>query len=164
MTHDFADDVPAVLREVVTRPLFVMRLNVKPLQVVGATPGLFRRIGVVPGGTFFGARLAGEVLEGGADWQTVRGDGTTTLDVRLALKTKDGELIAMSYRGLRQGARDTLERIDRGEAVDPAAYYFRIAPVFETASREHAWLNDILAVGLGYRYAGGVMYSVFEVR
>jgi Protein of unknown function (DUF3237) len=164
MTHEFADDVPGVLREVVTGPLFVMRLSVKPLQIVGATPGLFRRIGVVPGGSFFGDRLSGQVLEGGADWQTVRGDGTTTLDVRLTLKTIDGDLIAMSYRGLRRGARDTLERIDRGEAVDPAAYYFRIAPVFETASREHAWLNDILTVGLGYRYADGVMYSVFEVR
>jgi hypothetical protein len=164
MTYDFADDVPAVLREVATRPLFVMRLNVKPLQIVGATPGLFRRIGALSGGTFFGARLSGEVVEGGGDWQTVRGDGMTTLDVRLALRTKGGELIAMSYRGLRRGARDTLEQIDRGEPVNPAAYYFRIAPVFETASHDLGWLNDILALGLGYRYADGVMYSVFEVR
>jgi hypothetical protein len=41
-----------------------MRLAVKPLQIVGETPGTLRRIGVVPSGTFEGERLSGVVLEG----------------------------------------------------------------------------------------------------
>ena len=49
-----------------------MRLDVRKLQIVGATPGVFRRIGVVPSGLFEGERLSGEILEGGADWQAVR--------------------------------------------------------------------------------------------
>ena len=61
--------------------------DVLPLQIVGATPGAFRRIGVVPGGVFEGERLSGTVLEGGADSQDVRRDNRLTLNVRLALKT-----------------------------------------------------------------------------
>jgi Protein of unknown function (DUF3237) len=38
------------------------------------------------------------VLDGGSDWQSVRADGSTLLDVRLILKTDDGVLIAMFYR------------------------------------------------------------------
>jgi hypothetical protein len=47
------DDLPEVLKGVRTRPLFVMRLNVRSL-VVGAAPGGNRRIGLVSGGSFEG--------------------------------------------------------------------------------------------------------------
>jgi Protein of unknown function (DUF3237) len=39
----------------------------------------------------------------GSDWQNVRRDGSTTLDVRLVLKASDDALIGMTYRGIRQG-------------------------------------------------------------
>jgi hypothetical protein len=52
MTTKLYDDVPDTLRDTHTRPLFVMRLDVRPLQIVGGTPS--RRVGVVPGGTFEG--------------------------------------------------------------------------------------------------------------
>jgi hypothetical protein len=35
MAGDPNDDLPGTLREVRTRPLFVMRLDVRPLQMVG---------------------------------------------------------------------------------------------------------------------------------
>jgi len=101
---DLTDDLPDALRRVQTRPLFVMRLAVRPLQMIGGAPGAFRRVGPVFGGSFAGERLSGEVLDGGADWQVVRGDGATTLDVRLVLRTRDDALIGMAYRGIRQGA------------------------------------------------------------
>jgi hypothetical protein len=157
------DDLPETLRSLRSRPLFVMRLDVKPLQIVGATPGAFRRIGVVPGGVFEGQRLAGEVLEGASGWQSVRNDGATTLDVRLVLKTKDDALIAMTYRGIRHGAADVIAKLERGEAVDAADYYFRMSASFETAAAKYAWLNRIVAVGVGHRRAGGPVYSMFEV-
>src|SRR5271165_5007098 len=156
-------DLPIMLREVRTRPLFVIRLDVRPLQIVGATPGVRRRIGVVPGGAFEGERLSGEVLDGGSDWQAVRSDGSTTLDVRLVLKTTDGALIGMTYRGVRHGPADVIARLENGEAVDPATYYFRIAPLFETASAEYAWINNVVAVGIGHRRTDGPLYSIFEV-
>src|SRR5271155_1278728 len=92
-------DLPMTLREVRTRPLFVMRLDVRPLQIIGAPPGGYRRVGFVPSGVFDGERLSGRVLEGGADWQNVRADGSTALDVRLVLETIDDALIGMTYRG-----------------------------------------------------------------
>jgi Protein of unknown function (DUF3237) len=163
MVMDFPEDLPTALREIRVMPLFVMRLNVRPMQIVGETPGVYRRIGVVPGGSFSGARLSGEVLEGGSDWQSVRSDGSTTLDVRLVLKTRDDTLIGMTYHGVRHGPADVIARLEKGEAVDPESYYFRIAPSFETASQPYVWLNKICAIGTGHRLAAGPVYSVFEV-
>src|ERR1700679_2973841 len=129
----------------------------------GAAPAATRRIGVVPGGSFEGDRLSGIVLEGGNDWQTIRRDGATTLDVRLVLKTADNALIGMTYHGIRHGPIDIIARLDKGEAVDPAQYYFRTSPTFETESEKYDWMNRITAVGLGYRTTAGVIYSIFEV-
>jgi hypothetical protein len=163
MPASLNDNLPEVLKSVRTRPLFVMRLDVRKLVVVGATPGGLRRIGVVTGGSFEGERLSGEVLDGNSDWQTVRGDGATTLNVRLVLKTKDDALICMSYQGVRHGPPDVVERIEKGEAVDPASYYFRTNPLFETAAPKYGWINRIVAVGIGHRRADGPIYSIFEV-
>jgi hypothetical protein len=157
------DALPVTLKQVRTRPLFMMRLDVRTLQIVGATPGGFRRVGVVPGGSFEGERLWGDVLDGGSDWQTVRSDGSTTLDVRLVLKTRDDALIGMTYRGLRHGPSDVIARLEKGESVDPADYYFRIAPLFETAAARYEWINNVVAIGIGHRRADGPVYSVFEV-
>jgi hypothetical protein len=157
------DDLPPVLKTVRTRPLFVMHLKVRPLVMVGATPGVNRRIGLVSGGSFNGERLSGAVIDGGSDWQAVRADGSTTLDVRLVLKTDDDAVIVMTYGGVRHGPADVIARMEGGEAVDPASYYFRVNPTFETAAATYDWLNRILAVGIGHRQPDGPIYSVFEV-
>lgn len=162
MTATF-NNLPDVLQHVRTKPLFVMRLSVSKLQVVGATPGAYRRVGVVPSGVFEGERLSGEVLEGGSDWQNIRSDGSTTLDVRLVLKTRDDALIGVTYRGVRQGPAEAIARLEKGEVIDPASYYFRIAPFFETESPKYAWLNNVIAIGIGHRFADGPVYSLFEV-
>jgi hypothetical protein len=157
------DHLPETLTNLRGRSLFVMRLDVRPLQIVGATPGAYRRIGVVPGGSFEGDRLSGEVLDGGSDWQTVRNDRATILDVRLVLKTNDDALICMAYRGVRYGPAEIMQKIDKGEATDPASYYFRINPLFETAAEKYDWLNRVVAVGIGHRRTDGPIYSIFEV-
>jgi hypothetical protein len=162
MSASLYDDLPEPLKAVRTRPLFVMRLDSQILALGGAA-GADRRVGVVNGGSFEGERLSGEVLDGGADWQILRADGATTLDVRLILKTNDGALIGMTYRGLRSGPPDVLARLAKGEAVDPASYYFRVTPLFETAAEKYDWINRIVAVGVGHRRADGPIYSVFEV-
>ncbi|WP_175709190.1 DUF3237 domain-containing protein [Burkholderia ambifaria] len=156
-------DLPPVMKEVRTRPLFVVRLGVKPIVTIGQTPSALRRVGIVESGTFQGDRLAGTVLDGGNDWQTVRGDTGTTHDVRLTLRTDDGADLLMSYHGVRHGPTDVIQHLERGDAVDPASYYFRINPVFEAPVGRYEWLNGILAVGLGHRFAYGPVYSVFEV-
>ena len=95
-----------------------------PLSV-GMTPLGERRIIPITGGRFEGEKLSGEVLAGGADWQLVRPDGTALLEARYTLRTRDGALVYVRNRGVRSGPREVLARIARGEAVDPAGYYFR---------------------------------------
>jgi Protein of unknown function (DUF3237) len=151
------------MAEIRTTHLMTMALSVGGMQAVGATPGGNRRIGLVSGGTFKGERLRGTVLPGGADWIVVRADDVTTLDVRLVLETEDKALIGMTYRGLRHGPAAVMERLNRGDNVDPSEYYFRTAVMFETASAKYGWLNRIFAVGTGRRPPEGPVYELFEV-
>ena len=163
MPSPLKDLASGVLAQVHTRPLFTVQLAVRPLLVIGETPTTLRRIGLVYGGRFEGERLSGVVLDGGSDWQSVRKDGSTLLDVRINLRTDDGATICMTYGGVRRGEPEVIARIEKGEVVDPASYYFRIAPTFETASERYGWLNGIIAVGLGHRFQDGPVYNVFEV-
>jgi len=154
--------LPEVLTRVRTRHLFQLRESVPPLYIVGQTPNAFRRIGVVAGGAFEGERLSGEVLSGN-DWQDMCKDDCTKLDVRLLLKTMDCALIVMTYQCLRSGSLEILAKLDRGEAVDLASYYFRFIAMFETGATEYHWINRIVAVGIGQRLADGPLYNVFEI-
>ena len=157
-----SQNLPEILKSVRTRPLFLLREQVPPLLVVGQTPNAYRRIGVITGGVFEGERLSGEVVTGN-DWQDVRNDSCIKLDVRLVLKTTDGALIVMTYQCLRAGTPEVMERLDKGEDVDPTSYYFRMNPVFETNSKKYDWMNRIIAVGVGHRPPDGPIYSIFEV-
>jgi len=65
--------------------------------------------------------------------------------------------------GLRHGPPDVIARLARGEAVDPALYYFRTAMRFETSDPALAWLNRIIAIGRGAREPRAVRLEVFEV-
>lgn len=151
------------MAEIRTAHLFTITLSVGKVQNLGRTPFGERRIAPVLGGRFEGPKLKGTVEEGGSDWLLVRPDGATQLDVRLTLKTDDGQLIGMTYRGYRHGPAAVIERLNRGEAVDASQYYFRTAPFFETASEKYGWLNRIVAVATGHRPPEGPVYEVFEV-
>ncbi len=144
-------------------PLFIFQIAVNPPSVIGQTPGYDRRIGEISGGRFEGERLRGKILSGGSDWQSLRADGTMTLNVRLVMETDDKELIAMTYLGMRHGPKEVLERIGRGEKVSPTEYYMRATPYYETASQKYGWLNRIVSVAYGHRMAGGAIYQVFQV-
>jgi hypothetical protein len=134
-----------------------------PLSV-GLTPRGERRIIPITGGRFAGDKLAGDVLPGGADWQLVRPDGTALLEARYTLRTQDGALVYVRNRGVRSGPPDVLARLARGEAVDPASYYFRTRPEFETGAPQYAWLNDLLAVCSAVRAANAVTLDFYAVR
>lgn len=152
------------MAEIHTNHLFSLSLKISENQNLGKTPFGDRRVAVIDGGTFEGARLRGTVLKGGSDWLLGRTDGALQLDVRLTLKTDDGELIGMTYRGVRHGPIDVIERLNRGDPVDASEYYFRTAPFFETSSTKYGWLNRVVAVATGHRPpAGLLLYDVFEV-
>jgi Protein of unknown function (DUF3237) len=162
VSTSLSEGLPDSLKSLRTRPLFVLREQVPPLLVVGQTPNTFRRVGIVQAGSFEGERLSGEVVSGN-DWQSVRADSCIKLDVRLVLRTTDGALIVMTYQWLRAGPPTIIEKLDRGEEVDSATYYFRMSPMFETSAPQYDWMNRIIAIGTGYRRADGPIYSIFEV-
>jgi hypothetical protein len=131
---------------------------------LGRTPLGERRIIDITGGEVSGPKLAGRILPGGADWQIVRDDGTTVLEARYTIEAQDGALIYVQNFGYRHGPPELLMRIARGEDVDPALYYFRAAPTFETAAPEHAWLNRTIAVCTGVRTRERVILDFYAVR
>src|ERR1700687_3663918 len=125
-----------------TRLLMTLPVTVAPPQSIGAVPHGTRRTVPVTGGDFEGPRLRGTVLPGGsADWLLLRADGVLELDHRATLRTDDGGLISMRSCGLRHGPPEVIAALTRGEAVDPAAYYFRTTPRFELAHPAFAFLN-----------------------
>lgn len=130
-----------------SRPLMVLRLTTAPTESVGTTPQGTLSIFPVTGGSFDGDRLRGHVLAGGGDWVTRRGDDTLELDLRVTLETEDGALIYMTFTGIR----------------DDAHQYFRTLPRFETASAKYAFLNRLLAVGIGEIRTDGPVHIIEEI-
>jgi hypothetical protein len=49
-------------------------------------------------------------------------------------------------------------------AIPGDPYYFRITLFFETGSEKYAWLNNVLAVGVGELGDGPVAYSVYAIK
>jgi uncharacterized protein DUF3237 len=147
-----------------TRLLMMLQVNVTTPQNVGAVPHGTRRIASISGGVFEGPRLRGTVLPGGsADWLLLRADDVLEMDLRITLVTDDGALISMRSFGLRHGPPDVIAAIGRGEPVDPATYYFRTTPRFQTAHPSYAFLNRLVAVASGDRRAEGPIYTIHEL-
>jgi Protein of unknown function (DUF3237) len=141
-----------------------LRVSVSSRQTIGAIPHGTRRTVPLTGGDFDGPRVRGTVLpQGSGDWLLLRADGVLELDFRATLLTHDGALISMKSFGLRHGPPEVMAAIARGETVDPARYYFRTAPRFETAHPAYAFLNHIIAVATGDRRAEGPIYAIHEV-
>ena len=145
-------------------PIFSARVAVAAPRSVGRVGGGERRIVDITGGEVSGPQLSGRILPGGADWQVVRDDGTAVLEARYTIEAADGALVYVRNYGYRHGRREVLARIARGEVVDPALYYFRTAPVFETAAPQYDWLNRTVAVCSALRTADRVILDFYAVR
>ena len=137
--------VGATAEDLRSRHLMDLELEVGTPQAIGS-----QTVTPVTGGTFRGPRLRGVVLDGGGDWMVHRPDGARELNVRTTLQTDDDALIYLWHRGL-------LVTPERGET------YWRTTPVFETATESYAWLNQLIAVGVGRRVSRGAVYRLFEV-
>jgi hypothetical protein len=145
--------------------LFRMALTAGAPQMVGTARNGELRVIPVTGGTLEGPRFNGVVLPGtAADWLRVDPDGTAHMDVRLTLKAASGSVVFMHYSGIRTGAPEVLARLNSGQAVDPADYYFRVAIRFETGAADLAWMNKVIAVGVGQRPPSGPTYDVYAIN
>jgi Protein of unknown function (DUF3237) len=138
-------------------------VKIAPPLVIGPVLMGERRIIPITGGRFEGARLRGEIIPGGADWQIVVADGTALLEARYTMRTDDGALVYVRNVGVRHGPPEVLAAIARGEQVDPAKYYFRATPAFETGEKRYGWLNRLVAVCSGVRTREAVLLDFYAV-
>jgi hypothetical protein len=142
---------------------FEARVEVGPPLEVGQMPRGLRRIVPILRGTFEGPNIKGRVIPGGADWQTIGADGFSDLDTRYTLETDSGRLIYVQNAGIRHAAPEVMQRLLRGETVDPASVYFRTVPKFETAAPELQWLTRSIFIGTGERYPTEVVIRFWRV-
>ncbi|AWZ03273.1 hypothetical protein RHODOSMS8_03775 [Rhodobiaceae bacterium] len=140
----------------------------EPNLMIGAVPEGSRMIAHVEGGTFKGPRIKGTMPASGGDWVLARADGSIKIDVRAALTTDDGHNIYTYYGGRIVMTPEQMGALgDRAaaEALDPSTYYFRTNPLFEAAmDGPYAWLNHVVAVGIGRLTAKGVAYKVYALK
>lgn len=132
-------------------------------QEMGACPGGTRRIIPIVGGTAEGARINGRILNIGADWQTVQGDGLAQLDARYAIETGDGAVIEVISQGLRHMAPDVAQRAASGEDVPFADYYMRTFIRLETGHPDYAWVNRALFLASGGKRGPVVHLDIYRI-
>ena len=155
-----------MFKELKSEHLMSMQLNVafNRARQIGMAPLGRRGIYPVDGGRFEGKRLRGMVLHDGIDWVTWRSDRAMVIDVRLALETDDGALIAMSYVGLSyQRTDEARAAVKQGDLVAYEHTYVRTTPRFETSDPRYEWLNRVIAVANGHRGPDGALYEIFEI-
>lgn len=145
-----------------SEPIFRVHADLGEIVEAGATPYGGRRVIEILGGRVEG-RLNGKIMTGGADWQIIRTDGVADVQARYVIESDSGSRVLVTSNGLRHGPAEVLAAIARGEAVDPASYYFRTVLRFETADPALDWLNRIIALARGVRERLAVKLDVYEV-
>ena len=146
-----------------TRYVFTITAHIGHVTSAGDTGVGIRRIIPITGGEVRGRDLNGKVCPFGADFQVIRPNQLIELEAKYAIETDDGAVIYVENRGIRFGPVELLQRLNRGEAVDPALIYFRTIPRFETGAERYRWLMQSLFVGSAARYADRVTIDVHQV-
>jgi hypothetical protein len=144
-------------------PLATFHVLLDDILDLGDTQWGRRRVVPIIGGSFEGPRLRGTVVPGGADWQVMHADGMITVDTRYLLRTDDDVLITLATNGVRHGPPEVISRINAGDDVDPASYYFRLFCRFETGSPQYVWLTRSLVVASAAREANAVRYQAYTL-
>lgn len=119
----------------------------------------------ISGGRFEGEKLRGQVLNFGADWNLMYSNYLNCVDTRYLLKTDDNALISLSTVGRAAIKPQQDEAMERGEYVDPAAYYFRQHLLFETGAPRYQWLNAACCFAvIGIKDMQTIAYDAYMVK
>jgi hypothetical protein len=149
--------------QLATRYVFTITARVAGIISAGEIGVGERRIIPITGGEVRGADINGKVCAFGADFQIVRPDSSIELEAKYALQTDDGAVISVENRGMRRGPVELIQKLNRGEPVDPALIYFRTVPRFETGAARYRWLMQSLFVASAARHADRVVIDVHQV-
>ena len=121
-----------------TRYVFSLAIMVGAPIVAGDIGHGIRRIIPILGGEVFGDGIKGTIFPVGADFQVIRPNGFTELEAKYAFELDDGAIVYIENIGIRFGPKELLDRIAKGEIVDPARIYFRSVPKFQTGVKNTA--------------------------
>jgi hypothetical protein len=146
-----------------TKYVFSLAIKIGAPILAGDLGHGVRRIIPILGGDVFGPGIKGTILPVGADFQVIRPNGLTELEAKYTFEMADGAIVYIENIGIRFGPKELLDRIAKGEAVDPAQIYFRSVPKFETGSDKYRWLMEHLFIGVGARHPDRVEIDVHQV-
>jgi len=146
-----------------TRYVFTITAHIGGVTSVGDIGTGVRRIIPITGGEVKGKGVNGKVCAFGADFQIIRPSELIELEAKYAFETDDGAVIYVENKGIRFGPVELLQRLKRGEPVDPKLIYFRTVPKFETGAEKYRWLMENLFVGSAARHADRVVLDVHQV-
>jgi hypothetical protein len=149
--------------ELATKYVFTITALIGEVTSAGDIGTGVRRIIPITGGEVRGEGINGNVCAFGADFQIVRFDELIELEAKYAFQTDDGAVIFVENRGIRFGPVELLQRLKRGEPVDPKLIYFRTVPRFETGHKKYRWLMQSLFIGSAARHADRVVVDVHQV-
>lgn len=144
------------------RPFCTLEVELAPVVDLGPGRAGPRRVVRVVGGRATG-RLTGQILDLGADWQTFDDDGVAALDARYVVRTPDDALVEVVNQGFRHGPADVMARLASGAPTPPSAYSMLSTARLETGHPDHRWLNRLVLVGTGARFASTVQVDLYAV-
>jgi Protein of unknown function (DUF3237) len=143
---------------------FSVKATLLPPVEQGEVDGKRTRFIGITGGKVDGPKLSGEVLSGGGDWQKIGANGLTEVYARYFLRAKDGTVIGVTNAGVRVASPEVIDRLAKGEDVDPSLYYFRTTPTFEVKTGAHEWLRRKTFVARGIRKPDHVVIDFYTVE
>jgi Protein of unknown function (DUF3237) len=146
-----------------TKYVFTITANIGAVTTAGDIGSGVRRIIPITGGEVRGDNISGKVCAFGADFQIIRPNELIELEAKYAFETDDGAVVYVENKGLRFGPVDLLQKLKRGEPVDPKLIYFRTVPKFETGHEKYRWLMEHLFIGSAARHADRVVIDVHQV-
>ena len=147
--------------------LFDLEIAFNPPQFVGPVLKGMRLISPVKNGVVKSDKINGKIVEGGGDWGLILDSTTFKIDSRVTIETDDGAFIYMTYSGYSNATAKIAAMIGAGKGgeLSPSDYYFRTSVSFETGSPKYAWLNRIVAVGVGrFPAAGKVAFRIYAIK
>jgi hypothetical protein len=146
-----------------TKYVFTITAEIADVTSAGDIGTGVRRIIPITGGEVKGAGVNGKVLPFGADFQIIRPNELIELEAKYAFETDDGAVVYVENKGMRFGPVELLQKLKRGEPVDPKQIYFRTVPKFETGHEKYRWLMEHIFVGSAARHADRVVIDVHQV-
>jgi hypothetical protein len=154
----------AVMRpKLQTQYVFTITAEIAEATTAGDIGHGVRRIIPITGGKVEGDKVNGKVLPFGADFQIIRPNELIDLEAKYALETDDGAVVYVENKGIRFGPVQQLQKLKRGEPVDPELIYFRTVPRFETGAEKYRWLMQHIFVASAARHADRVVIDVHMV-